>query len=900
MILRKLFSGIALALLIGAVGWIAFSYAAETKISLSPTHVEGRPGDSFTFDALVSNVSGLGAWQVAVKYNGTVVNCTSAWIPENNVFQGKTCVPVPPILNARTIDGYNYTLFGSSLYTGSVDVSEGLLCRLNFTARTHGLTQLQIATKENPARYGTRPYEMQYSVMVDSDGKELPLTIESGIIEIGTRQTLTLTTSERGTTNPPPGTYENAYGQNVTVTAIPDTHYVLDYWLLDGDYYGTSSSIVVLMTENHTLHPVFVRTNFTLTISNTAGGTTDPPPGTYTFPAGEVVQVFATADAPYRFDHWILDGSPTATDNPISILMDHNCTLEAILSEVSYTGTIYIRPDGNVDPHDVPIQTLDNNTFIFTDTITDSIIVVQRSNIVIDGSNHVLQGDGSGEGFSLYGVINVTIKNVNIRGFDRGICLFGSSLNVVSGNNITSNGWLGIALYYSSNNTIIQNNLTANNDAGIRLEYSSNWNTIAENNVAANKWLGIYIDSSANNLIHHNNWENNTNQAYVANNSYLSANFWDDGSEGNYWSGYTGVDSNSDGIIDAPFVMDENNVDHYPLAGKSHLFSASADHVVDVVSNSTIENFQYSEATRKITFKVTGANGTIGYCRIVAEHRLIDTNHIKVLIDSGRTALLHGNYNLHDNTTHRWIYFAYEQSTHVVEILEDLTPPTVSVLSPENRVYSLSSVSLVFTLNESAIWSGYSLDGAANVTVNANTTVTNLLDGPHNVVVYANDTVGNMGSSGFILFTVDTTPPNTIALWQTPDVDNVSPEDVVKAYATVKDDTTGVKKVTLIYVYTNGSGTWNSTVEMTNVEGSIWNATVPAFPYGTSVSYTVMAEDNAGHTATTLLESQYRVIPELPHPLAFCLLMMTSLSALAVCKRRRKAVQSDPHETRPV
>ena len=40
---------------------------------------------------------------------------------------------------------------------------------------------------------------------------------------------------------------------------------------------------------------------------------------------------------------------------------------------------------------------------------------------------------------------------------------------------------------------------------------------------------------------------------------------WDNGSQGNYWSSYSGTDINGDGIADAPFLIDTGNIDNYPL-----------------------------------------------------------------------------------------------------------------------------------------------------------------------------------------------------------------------------------------------------------------------------------------------------------------------------------------------
>jgi len=55
------------------------------------------------------------------------------------------------------------------------------------------------------------------------------------------------------------------------------------------------------------------------------------------------------------------------------------------------SGTVYIRADGSIDPPTAPISSMDNVTYTFTDDIEDSI-VVERSNIVIDGAGHALQG----------------------------------------------------------------------------------------------------------------------------------------------------------------------------------------------------------------------------------------------------------------------------------------------------------------------------------------------------------------------------------------------------------------------------------------------------------------------------------------------------------------------------
>jgi hypothetical protein len=72
----------------------------------------------------------------------------------------------------------------------------------------------------------------------------------------------------------------------------------------------------------------------TLTIATTAGGTTDPAPGTYKYPEGTTVKVTAIPASGYSFSHWVLDGG-TRTENPINVLMDTDHTITAYFTPIA-------------------------------------------------------------------------------------------------------------------------------------------------------------------------------------------------------------------------------------------------------------------------------------------------------------------------------------------------------------------------------------------------------------------------------------------------------------------------------------------------------------------------------------------------------------------------------------
>jgi len=175
------------------------------------------------------------------------------------------------------------------------------------------------------------------------------------------------------------------------------------------------------------------------------------------------------------------------------------------IQPVKAIGTVYIRANGSVDPPTANITTADNITYTFKDNNYDSI-VIERSNITVDGAGFKLQGTGSGTGMNITGRSNVTIKNMEINGFYYGIYLSQSSNNTISGDNVTYNEY-GIILGGSSNNTISGDNVTYN-EYGIYFSQSSN-NTLSGNNVTANTQYGIVLSSSSNNILRDNSMVNN-------------------------------------------------------------------------------------------------------------------------------------------------------------------------------------------------------------------------------------------------------------------------------------------------------------------------------------------------------------------------------------------------------
>jgi parallel beta-helix repeat protein len=247
------------------------------------------------------------------------------------------------------------------------------------------------------------------------------------------------------------------------------------------------------------------------------------------------------------------------------------CSLLVAFSEIGLVKALVINADGTVDQPDVVEQTGD--VYILTGDILT--LNVNRDNVTIDGDGHKILG--SDVAVMLSDVNNVTLRNCIITGggLQTGIFLLRSSNCVISNNLITKTKLInpkfypaaGILVQGGGSHIISGNNLT-DNAIGIFLFQTSD-NIIVGNSIKDNS-DGIIIAGSMNNNIYNNNFINNTKHVIDSGRVYTdviypSINTWDDGVTGNYWSNYTGQDTNGDNIGDTPHFIYENNQDNYPL-----------------------------------------------------------------------------------------------------------------------------------------------------------------------------------------------------------------------------------------------------------------------------------------------------------------------------------------------
>lgn len=235
----------------------------------------------------------------------------------------------------------------------------------------------------------------------------------------------------------------------------------------------------------------------------------------------------------------------------------------------------------------------------------------------------------------------------------------GSSYNFIHRNTIANSSFLGIRLDGKSNNNVVHENTLGENDFAVYL--SSSLNIIYENTLRRN-FYAIYSLSSieGGNVLYRNNFIENTVQVSIPNESLVEA--WDNGLEGNYWSGYGGVDLNGDGVGDTD--TPHEGYDWFPLMKPWRAFRAfnvvsnGDNYVVTTHSNSTIASFDFNQSLDQISFNATGPSRALGICNVTIPRTLLESEPLKnwsITLDGINTV-----FTLKENSTHTSLYFSYD------------------------------------------------------------------------------------------------------------------------------------------------------------------------------------------------------------------------------------------------
>lgn len=137
--------------------------------------------------------------------------------------------------------------------------------------------------------------------------------------------------SQKGMTNPAPGTYIYPKGTSVEITATPAPGWKFDHWSGDvSEQQKYQATITIIMNSPKSITAHFAEiplVYYSLTINTDGQGTTTPSPGSYSYVEGRIINITAIPNSGWKFDCW--SGATIGSKNPIAIIVNSNKTVTA-------------------------------------------------------------------------------------------------------------------------------------------------------------------------------------------------------------------------------------------------------------------------------------------------------------------------------------------------------------------------------------------------------------------------------------------------------------------------------------------------------------------------------------------------------------------------------------------
>jgi len=405
-------------------------------------------------------------------------------------------------------------------------------------------------------------------------------------------------------------------------------------------------------------------------------------------------------------------------------------TIQEAVTAANPGDTIQVKPGNYIDNVDVskPLNIYGSGKDFTIVNATDPggiVFYVHADGVNISG--FTARGGSSGVYLRSTKFCNISQNRMTSNNF--GINLWGmeldpSSRNVIENNDVNSNKNNGIWADHSDDNTIRKNNLDSNG-VGMGFDYS-NYNEIVDNNITSSGG-GLYLDNSNNNRLRGNNASLNSQAGFYlrdSHNNTISKNIL---SSSRQW-GLFSWGSAGNLIVENNVILNEVcGIELFNSSGNRVYHNNIMDNSVQAKEdNSNIWDNGYSSGGNywsDWTSPDLNGDGVVDYPRLING---TNKDSYPVITPDG------------------WL-----------NILPDVSLPSVVISSPENTSYVELTIDLNVWADETIYEWRYSLNSGTNTTFVPNTTLS-AIEGSNSLVVYAEDAVGNVGSTK-VFFTVDTT-----------------------------------------------------------------------------------------------------------------------------------------------
>jgi len=223
-------------------------------------------------------------------------------------------------------------------------------------SRELGETEMQISTTGDGGHTMRQAGEFELGFLVDINEKQKSVGSQEEITEVAEEYELRVDMNVDGTLVVDGETfdilpYEDEYEEDteVELEAIPDEDVEFIEW--DGIDTDDDNQTTITMDEDYDVTAIF-ETDVELTIDSTDGGEVDVPgEGTFTYDAGQEVNLEAVADEGHYFVEWAGDvdtiDDTDATETTIEMLDDYSIT--ANFAPETYFLTVNIDGQGTVE-----------------------------------------------------------------------------------------------------------------------------------------------------------------------------------------------------------------------------------------------------------------------------------------------------------------------------------------------------------------------------------------------------------------------------------------------------------------------------------------------------------------------------------------------------------------------